>query len=340
MRAVYQIFPESSPLPSNELVLVDESKARHPYRKIAASSGVSGVCLLLIALTLDPIGITKPFLYTCACYAGLRTYGALSMGVHKDPVVRRFINKIRSEDNQIFEEVISEKISAPYVYPAFAERANPLITLATNQSYDLDTLTLALNHLFRDTPPPQEMRGDAFDGAQKAISRVAGFEEEYDYSHCPENQFLFLSNLMIHLRQNPNVLNQIDRNEFGQRYEEFCDQKFLPYCSEHFGDVQSRFANAYVNVIRPVARGEGQADFLGLVEYCRMLREFHENVPDVPLQNLGHFSALESSLAPRNGELQSPTSSPLSSAEDSSWVEICAAERGENRDGVRGGSGR
>ena len=231
MRAVYQVFPESSQLPSNELILVDDSKARHPYRKIAAFFGALGACSLSIALVLDSMGIImgSVIAYICVAQASIKAYGALSMGAHKDPVLRRFINKFRSEDNQISEEVIYESITDPFVYHAFAESVNPLITLATNQNYDLDKLTLALNHLFRDTPPPQEMASDAFNEAQRAISRAAGFEEERHHSHCPEKQFVFLSDLMMHLRQNPNVLNQIDRNEFGRRYEEFCDQKFFPY---------------------------------------------------------------------------------------------------------------
>ncbi len=261
--------------------------------------------MLPVLTNLSGVGVAGSLMLG-SCFCGAAAIVA-SRQASQDPDVRRFANRFR--EHKIPENLISKLITNPRPFGQnFLSSVNSLLALATEQNHDVDQFTLAINQLFKVAPPPEEMQI-----AQRAILEDSqsdypvGEGREVAKLGPVEMQFLFLSKTMLHLRRHPEVLPQLDRAELSRRYDHFCESRLIPHCNDYFGEVQSRFVSAYVNSLQPAIRGEEGFNFAGLSNRCAQLREIHEGMEDVPLQDLRRLAI------PQQEENSNPRASEVGS---------------------------
>jgi hypothetical protein len=230
-----------------------------------------------------PLGPCSMFLYANAISSIAAPPIFLGQIPAVDQFCRRSYNAVNfCSDEKIPENVICKELIKESTLLSQVTNTHPLIILANDQNYDTAKLTLAINHLFSHEPPPEDMQCDLFNAAQQNIDSLVGYRDGKNCHDAVERQFLFLSSLEIYLQQNQGALPTVDRVQYGQRFIEFCDNKFLPHCSDKFGDIQTRFANTYVNCLKEVVNGQ-ELDIEGLRNHLTILLDYNPTMREEPL---------------------------------------------------------
>ena len=269
-----------TPMSDTEFCLID-GKRESSY---LGSKVLSLATISSIALSIQGNLLNQPALlyYGVISAPIIGTIGAVwtHSVAKKDPRFRKIINQFNKRTglfDQIPENPLPETIIRPTTSQnSFGETIGALANFADEQNLDTNQFTLALNHLISATEPPEEMDNVLFRDAQEAVSRSLDYKNEKFSEKSPFKELLLLSYLGRFLRRNPEVLPRVDREIFSQRYDDFCDQKLIPYHTKKFGDVQTRFINLYVEQLRPLTRDpEALFDFDDFQRKISVLRDFH-----------------------------------------------------------------
>ena len=149
--------------------------------------------------------------------------------------------------------------------------ANKMITDLMPEGANADQLVKVINHLFTGTALDERLiNSQSLERARETVKtvfenkmsvRTRGRDKSSEITDHAVIQFLFLSDMVNFLEQNPAELPRVNRAELVAKYEALRDQKFLPYCEKKFGlagmeTIRDNIASLMSPSLAAVARGE------------------------------------------------------------------------------------
>jgi len=95
-------------------------------------------------------------------------------------------------------------------------------------------------------------------------------------------QLLCLANMVGHLRKNPTLFSEINRNELSQKFARFRDEKFVPHCQEKFAGLDLRYVENFLSNLNDVTERGLDFPLTTFIQHSEAIANTPPTAPTTP----------------------------------------------------------